>query len=180
MKIERKLVPVQEKARAYLKNANLLDSQIADLEKIGFFTAPASKGHHLNCQGGLCLHSINVCDLLIAYGAFQSRTVAYRVGMLHDLVKCFCYKFKKDFGIAFVQPSYPGHGIASALICADLQISLTPAARSAIVWHMGAFGLDEDQLKEYHAALSRYPKELILTHACDHLASIYEAEDVVV
>ena len=38
-----------------------IDYVIEDLEKGGFFDAPASAGHHLNVPGGLCEHSLNVC-----------------------------------------------------------------------------------------------------------------------
>ena len=38
-----------------------MDYVIEDLEKGGFFEAPASAGHHLNIPGGLCQHSLNVC-----------------------------------------------------------------------------------------------------------------------
>ena len=38
-----------------------VDYVLEDLEKGGFFEAPASAGHHLNVAGGLCQHSINTC-----------------------------------------------------------------------------------------------------------------------
>ena len=38
-----------------------MDFVIEDLEKDGFFEAPASASHHLNTPGGLCQHSLNVC-----------------------------------------------------------------------------------------------------------------------
>ena len=38
-----------------------IDYVIEDLEKGGFFEAPASAGHHLNVEGGLCQHSLNTC-----------------------------------------------------------------------------------------------------------------------
>jgi 3'-5' exoribonuclease len=148
------------------------------LEKLGYFTAPASMRHHLNCAGGLMKHSLNVTNNLLGFDVFKDRASAFRVGMLHDLVKCCCYKPSKT-GASYVysQPPYPGHGVCSALIAADLGIELSQAERAAIVWHMGAFGLDEDELKEYHAALQMFPRELILTHACDHLASAFEGKE---
>lgn len=169
---------LEEKARAFLLNARLTNPQIQGLEKLGYFTAPASMRHHLNCAGGLMQHSINVTNNLLGFDVFKDRASAFRVGMLHDLVKCLCYKPSKS-GASYVysQPPYPGHGVCSALIAADLGIELNQAERAAIVWHMGAFGLDEDQLKEYHAALQAYPRELILTHACDHLASAFEGKE---
>lgn len=169
------LTAIEDKARAYLINAGLSKSYIAALEKIGYFTAPASMRHHLNEPGGLAAHSINVTDNALKLGAFRERMSAFRFGMLHDLVKCYCYrKAKTGSGYSFVNPPYPGHGICSALLAAELGIHLTDEERTAIVWHMGAFGLDEDELKEYHTALQRFPRALILSHAADHLASALE------
>ena len=37
-----------------------VDRVIAELEKLGFFTAPASTAFHLNTPGGLLQHSVNV------------------------------------------------------------------------------------------------------------------------
>lgn len=39
-----------------------VDDLISDLEKLGFFTAPASASHHLNTEGGLVKHSLNICN----------------------------------------------------------------------------------------------------------------------
>ena len=92
--------------------------------------------------------------------------------MYHDLVKCLCYKSVGDGKYEYVQPPYPGHGAASAMIAADIGIQLDPAERAAIVWHMGAFGLNDDrQMEEYKAALRKWPIPIIFTHASDHLAS---------
>ena len=40
---------------------NGVEDMLTDLEKSGFFTAPASSCHHLNIAGGLTLHSLNTC-----------------------------------------------------------------------------------------------------------------------
>ena len=36
-----------------------IEDMIVDLDKMGFFTAPAAVKHHLNCDGGLAQHSLN-------------------------------------------------------------------------------------------------------------------------
>jgi len=143
------------------------------LVEMGYMNAPASKGHHLAEPGGLSKHSMRVTDILLETRAV-SEVSAYRIGMYHDLVKCQCYEAVSDGKYEYTQPPYPGHGIASAMIAADIGIELTPVERAAIVWHMGAFGLDERQMKEYKAALHKWPVPLIFTHAADHLASILE------
>ncbi len=164
-----------EKVKLYWAKTEQSASTFDALVDIGYLEAPASKGHHLAEAGGLAQHSIHVADNLIATRVVPDVS-AYRIGMYHDLVKCLCYK--PDFcGYEYVQPPYPGHGIASALIAADLGIILTPLERAAIVWHMGAFGLDDRQMQEYKAALHKWPAPIIFTHAADHLASVLEDID---
>ena len=38
-----------------------VEDVIAMLGELGFFEAPASTSFHLNCEGGLVQHSVNVC-----------------------------------------------------------------------------------------------------------------------
>ena len=162
-------------AVSYLKKADFNDEQIDMLDKWGYFTAPASKGHHLACKGGLMRHSINVTNLMSDLRVpVRCRRSIFRIGMLHDLVKCRCYRMALNGFYEYVQPGYPGHGIASILYARDMEIDLTPEETSAIIWHMGAFGLGEKELKEYRAALRFFGPIMILTHAADHLASVYE------
>ncbi len=56
---------------------NGVESVIAGLEELGFFTAPASSNFHLNVEGGLLLHSNNVCReaLALSYTREQGQTV---------------------------------------------------------------------------------------------------------
>lgn len=162
-----------EKVRLYWARTQQPVSTFDALVAMGYMEAPASKGHHLAEPGGLVRHSMRVTDILLETKAVPDVS-AYRIGMYHDLVKCQCYKAIDGGKYEYTQPPYPGHGIASAMIAADIGIELTPIERAAIVWHMGAFGLDERQMKEYKAALHKWPIPLIFTHAADHLASIQE------
>jgi len=163
----------QERINEYWKRTEQPLSTFEGLKRIGFFEAPASKGHHLAVAGGLAEHSVHVADNLLATKAVPP-VAAYRIGMYHDLVKCLCYKAVGGEKYEYTQPPYPGHGVASAMIAADIGIRLEPFERAAIVWHMGAFGLDDRQMKEYKAALRKWPVPIIFTHAADHLASILE------
>ena len=150
---------------------------LAKLRAIGYFEAPASKGHHLAVPGGLFAHSKNVAKLMAKLlHACSNEASSYRVGLLHDLVKCYCYKQVGNDRYEYVQPPYPGHGVASVMIAHELGFDLTPEETAAIAWHIGAFGLDDRRLKEYDAACRRFPREVILTHAADHLASKLESE----
>ena len=167
----------QENVVLYLSRTEQPVYTIDELRRIGFFEAHASRNHHLAVAGGLAEHSMHVTDILLETHAVP-KVSAYRIGMYHDLVKCLCYKAVGDGKYEYTQPPYPGHGIASAMIAADIGINLTQVERAAIVWHMGAFGLDERQMAEYKEALRKWPLPIIFTHASDHLASIFEETGV--
>ena len=85
------------KAEIYLEHAGLNTGVERWLERIGYFDAPASKGHHLATKGGLVRHSVTVTRRLVALtdalGVYWPRKESpYLVGMRHDLVKCKCYR----------------------------------------------------------------------------------------
>lgn len=42
-----------------------IENVIAELDQLGFFTAPASSRFHLNREGGLLEHSMNVCNVAL-------------------------------------------------------------------------------------------------------------------
>lgn len=163
----------QETINEYLTLTKQSASTFEALKEIGYFDAPASKGHHLAVAGGLVEHSMLVTNILRDTRAVPEVS-AYRIGMYHDLVKCLCYRPVGEGKYEYTQPPYPGHGVASAMIAADIGIRLEPFERAAIVWHMGVFGLDERQMAEYKSALRKWPAPIIFTHAADHLASILE------
>ncbi len=151
---------------------------ILELECLGYFKAPASKGHHLAVKGGLVQHSLNVTRRLIdisdALEIKWSRDESpYIVGMLHDLVKCQCYRLNPDGKTySYVQPKWPGHGTASVMIATvELGIQLNPDEAAAITYHMGAFGLTGRALDEFDAALDAFPGPIIATHTADWSAA---------
>ena len=168
----------QERINEYWDRTDQPLAVFEALKEIGYFDAPASKSHHLAVAGGLAEHSIHVTDNLLETRAVPEVS-AYRIGMYHDLVKCLCYKTVGEGKYEYTQPPYPGHGVASAMIAADIGIRLEPFERAAIVWHMGAFGLDDRQMKEYKAALRKWPVPIIFTHAADHLAAIMEEDELI-
>ncbi len=158
--------------------AGLPEVTNAALRTLGYFDAPASKGHHLAVKGGLVQHSLNVTRRLVelseAIGVSWSREESpYLVGMLHDLVKCRCYRLNPDGKTySYVQPEWPGHGVASVMIATvQLDIRLRPDEVAAITWHMGAFGLQGKALDEFDAALDAWPAQIIATHTADWAAA---------
>ena len=181
VKAKKPKMTAEQKAVDYLQAAGLTTKAISRLRNKGFFDAPASSKRHLAHEGGLCEHSINVTDRLLELGAFREDISAFRVGMLHDLVKMYNYKIvKSQYGhvinISRDAAPYPGHGAASVQIAQELGLSFTPEETAAITWHMGAFGMDVngDTMKSYKAAVKRFPRAIILTHAADFLASVQE------
>ena len=172
------LAKMRIKAEHYLKNAGLNCQQLQVLEKLGYFVKPASLHHHLANKGGLMEHSINVTDWMLrlrsGMGCFPTgaRNI-YRIGMLHDLCKCLCYDWDNETkAFVWTQPTVTGHGTASVIMAAtELGIALESDEALAIAWHMGAFGLGKDDLARYDAALKAYPREILLTHTADMLAS---------
>lgn len=155
------------------------------LKRMGYFHAPASKGHHLAVKGGLVRHSLNVTKRLVrlsdAIGVKWSRNESpYLVGMFHDLVKCRCYRLNDDGQTySYIQPKWPGHGVASVMIATvELGIQLNPDEAAAIIHHMGAFGLSGCALDEFDAALDAFPGPIIATHTADWSASRLDESEV--
>lgn len=157
------------------------------LRGIGYYDAPASKGHHLAEPGGLLVHSVNVTqrlvDLSVAWRVDWPRVESpYIVGILHDLVKCRCYRAVDGEGPAFeyVQPVYPGHGSCSVAIASELGIQLMSEEIAAITFHMGTFGIGKEYTeKEFYAAMDVFASPILATHAADWYAASVDESEVV-
>lgn len=126
------------------------------LQKTDFFTAPASAKYHLNCEGGLLCHSLNVArNTLTLCEAFDilkpvGEKSAILVGLFHDLCKTGTYRkaFRNQKGADGQRervPSYAyrtdlpmGHGEKSVYLLLQHGVKLTDEEALAIRWHMGA------------------------------------------
>ena len=175
---------IEVQAGELLKLAGLGVDEIGELGFWGYFYAPASKSRHLAVPGGLMRHSINVTNRLVDLTKtlnlkWPRKESPYLVGMLHDVVKVRSYIVDKTATTDASAPKYiyapsvyGGHGAASVMmVTSELQVSLYPEEALAIRWHMGAFGLAGDELKEYDWALKAFPALLIATHTADMLAA---------
>lgn len=179
---------------------------IEDLQKDGFFKAPASAGHHLNVAGGLCAHSLNVCRTALmlwegmktlepSVGSVKRESVII-ASLLHDVCKTDIYKpsvrkrknalgqWEDVEGFKISYKDFPmGHGEKSVvmLLCSGLE--LEDDEMLAIRWHMGAFGVNmssyEDQ-RCFDTARMKYPLCVIVQCADSMAAAIMEttAEDL--
>ena len=88
-----------------------IEEVINYLEKSGFFTAPASTKHHLNYEGGLMEHSLNVYDMAMAMRGpimamkpdMEERLPKKSIiiaALLHDTCKANIYKKTKKWDFA--------------------------------------------------------------------------------
>lgn len=173
-----------------LMNAGLGVDIIEKLGNIGYFDAPASKGHHLVFNGGLMKHCVNVTNRLRMISKtleieWPRKESVYLVGMLHDLVKTRCYRLERETERdgspkwEYVQPGYPGHGVASVMIACELGIKLLPAEIAAITYHMGLYGVGKEYTdKEFNNALCLYAPFVIATCCADWYAARVDEEGV--
>lgn len=160
-----------------------VDYILEQLEEIGFFKAPASRKDHLNYDGGLMEHSLNVYRIatVLAKDLQQLRpNLQFRedsiiiTSLLHDICKATRYKknaegeYEKNFS------DFPvGHGEKSVIMLLQWGLPLTYEEILAIRWHMGPWHLplhNEEQQKDYVQAVESYPL-VTLIHTADTLAS---------
>ncbi len=146
----------------------------------GFFTCPASAGHHGAFEGGNFWHSRMVAMLLREYtdrfGLEWERPESPEIiGWLHDLCKMdeyIEYIIEQDGKGKTVYKhkisTLPGHGEKSVMM-AERFMYLTEEEVHCICWHMGAF-TGKDLWDGYTEAVRKYPN-ILWTHQADMVAS---------
>lgn len=169
---------------------------IAYLDKAGFFIAPASISLHLNHDGGLVEHSLNVChtalrlrNMLIEMKPdLKERLPENSVkiaALLHDVCKSNIYhkvaRYRKDAngrwetyqGYEVDYSRFPfGHGEKSVVMLLRLGLELTNDELLAIRWHMGAWDLPFQSYEEKSNISSASGVPLVaLLQASDGLAA---------
>ena len=169
--------------------------------KNDFFRAPASTRFHLNEEGGLCQHSLNVChaglklrELAIAerpdLESDLSRESVIVVTLLHDINKSDIYKptmkkVKGAFGIWEEVPGYDvdysnlplGHGEKSAIMALLGGLEIYEEELIAIRWHMTAWDLafqSPEAKNNINTARDNYPLVALLQLADGMAANIFE------
>jgi hypothetical protein len=174
-----------------------MDDCIEELEELGFFEAPASSKFHLNEDGGLMQHSLNVCDtaLKIREAMIEmddslreslSQESVIIASLLHDVCKADIYRKavkrqKNNFGIWVDVPGYDvdysnlplGHGEKSAIVLLRSGLDLTDDELLAIRWHMNAWEMpfqSPDIKGNFNAAKEICPLVSVV-QAADTLAS---------
>ena len=153
-----------------------------------FFTAPASTRFHGACEGGLCMHSLNVYhalhDTFFAEGDSEESFAI--CALLHDLCKANYYKpgtrnvkneatgqWEKVPTFFFEDKLPYGHGEKSVYIISGF-MRLTREEAMAIRWHMGFSGPEDDRM--VGQALQQYPLAFALSTADMEASYFLEGE----
>ena len=174
-----------------------IEPVLSYLDKAGFFSAPASAKRHLNYEGGLMEHSMNVCRVALA---LRKQMVALKPelaeklseesviisALLHDVCKTTLYrkvqKYRKDeYGRWETYDAYEsdssrfpvGHGEKSVIMLLQLGLKLKKEEIVAIRWHMGAWDLSFqsfEQKTNISEANDRFPLASLL-QAADSLST---------
>ena len=174
-----------------------MENVIRHLERLGFFTAPASTKFHLNVKGGLMQHSWNVCNtalmlreqMILMKPELEEKLPVESViiaSLLHDVCKSNIYKdailnrkndqgyWEKVPGFEVDYSSLPlGHGEKSVIRLLQLGLQLTDDEILAIRWHMTAWELpfqSGEAKANLNAAKNKCPL-LTIIQTADGLAS---------
>lgn len=177
-----------------------LEKILAYLDNTDFYTAPSSTKFHLNEDGGLCRHSINVFQTAVklyehvALPAIQDGVSPYTEEipmesiaistLFHDICKVKLYhkaeRWRKDSNNRWqsypgyeVKDDFPlGHGEKSCLML-GWYIRLKPEEMLAIRWHMGMFDVGENGSASRFSFYAATDKSALvsLVHAADFLSS---------
>ncbi len=166
-------------ARMHTDLGSLATPEFIDwLDSIGYFTAPAAKGHHGAYPSGLFNHSYLVAsklfELTVSLGLTWSRPQSpFIVGYLHDICKTDDYVevAETESGIEYgynKSKIMPGHGDKSVIMLAG-HFDLTPDEAMCILFHMGAFTEKEDW--QYYSKAVHDCENVLWTHTADMYAS---------
>lgn len=181
-----------------------MDEVIGQLEELGFFQAPASSKFHLNHEGGLLEHSLNVCKVGLM---LREQMLALKpdleeslnkesviiAALLHDICKADiyqkCIRKRKDRLGQWVDyetyeldySDFPlGHGEKSVIVLLRMGLDLSDDEIMAIRWHMSAWDLpfQSPDLKANFDTAKRLCPLCTLIQAADGLASnLLESKD---
>ena len=146
-------------------NRDGVEDCIVDLQELGFFEAPASTKFHLNEEGGLVQHSLNLCHVALkvresmielddSLRELLPKDSVIISTLLHDVCKADIYKKaikrqKNAYGMWTDVSGYDvdysnfpvGHGEKSVIVLLRSGLDLTDDEIIAIRWHMQAWDL---------------------------------------
>lgn len=166
-----------------------MDKLLAWLQTTDFFEAPASTRFHLNYEGGLLEHSLNVYRTMLLMATVNCKLTGVEMrsdtiiitALLHDVCKANTYKkgqrWRKDANnrweqydvYEFKEDEPLGHGEKSVYLLQRAGLQLTEKEVYMIRWHMGGFEAQGNQMT-LSAAMTKCP-EIALIHSADIIAS---------
>lgn len=172
---------------------------VNEIEKLGFFEAPASVSFHLHEPGGLMEHSLNVYDAamkikedyqeLLGEDAKDIPNESIIIStLLHDICKSASYipAKKKVFenGAWIEKDTYNfdvshmpvGHGEKSVIMLLQAGLEMTEAEICAIRWHMGNWDLSQyrESQTSFNCARDKHPLCHIVSLADQFAAGMLE------
>ena len=180
-----------------------INEAISVLEKLGFFSAPASTRFHLAYEGGLLEHSLGVCrialmvrkQVLLVRPELEPQLPVESViltTLLHDVCKAEVYKramkrrknehgYWEDYeGYDVDYSDFPvGHGEKSVIVLLQSGLELTKEEILAIRWHMSAWDLpfqSYELMGSLNAAREKTPLLGILQAADGLSANVLESK----
>ena len=168
-------------------NRDGVEDCIVDLQELGFFEAPASTKFHLNEEGGLVQHSLNLCHVALkvresmielddSLRELLPKDSVIISTLLHDVCKADIYKKaikrqKNAYGMWTDVSGYDvdyynfpvGHGEKSVMMITEY-MKLTSEEKYAIRWHMG-YTEPKELYSTIGEAYKRYPLALLMHEA---------------
>ena len=161
------------------------ENLLFELERLGFFEAPASCHEHLPFEGGLLIHSLNTYGIMRYLSRIMKEyaNIPYDsivvCSLLHDVCKADRYTllsggyYQKNF-----DSSLPiGHSEKSLAIIMGTGFPLFEPEIAAIRWHMAPYRLNkqnEDEMYSYECAICRYPLVTLISCSDTLCAKIIE------
>lgn len=162
-----------------------VDAVIAELERLGFFEAPASRKDHNSMPGGLLKHSLNVYRVALEISRDMSHLLPdfeisddslIVASLLHDICKAPRYlnssqvdgEYQKNYAHLPV-----GHGEKSVIMLLRLGFEMTDDEIMAIRWHMAPWQLalnNTEMVEDFRHAELSCPLVSII-QAADRLAA---------
>lgn len=147
-----------------------VDAVIAELERLGFFEAPASRKDHNSMPGGLLKHSLNVYRVALEISRDMSHLLPdfeisddslIVASLLHDICKAPRYLNSSQVDGEYQKNYYHlpvGHGEKSVIMLLRLGFEMTDDEILAIRWHMAPWQLalnNTEMVEDFrHAELS--------------------------
>jgi hypothetical protein len=176
------------------ESGNLFQGSELSAKASDFFKAPASTRFHLDCEGGLVRHSLNVwkelkrlCEAYKDVVQVTEETVAI-CALLHDVCKVNSYSIswrnvkneatgvweKKPYYTKNELFNYGGHGAKSVYLI-QKYMPLRDEEAVAIQNHMGLYNKPSNDFS-LAAAFSQYPLAWLL-HVADEAATYIDEKE---